>query len=92
MAMPDTIAEKINTTGISGEDHQGFAFTEPKIKPTYPCSRKAEGMPMTVISQPTRSSMCSACSLMLVEPRVRARYSNLRQPVVVCDSTTMSRR
>jgi hypothetical protein len=32
--MPDTIAEKRNTTGISGEDHQGFALTEPKMNPT----------------------------------------------------------
>ena len=33
-ATPDTIAEKINTTGISGEDHQGFDLSEPKMKPT----------------------------------------------------------
>ena len=73
MAMPDTMAENRNTTGISGDDHQGFAFTDPKIKPTYPCSRNAEGMPMTVMSQPARSSMCSARSLMLLEPSVSAR-------------------
>ena len=48
-AMPDTIAEKMKTTGISGDDHHGFAFTEPKMKPTYPCSRNADGMPMTVM-------------------------------------------
>ncbi len=34
--MPDTIAEKRKTMGMSTLDHQGFAFTEPKIKPTYP--------------------------------------------------------
>ena len=33
-AMPETMAEKMKTTGISGEDHQGLAFTEPKMKPT----------------------------------------------------------
>ncbi len=32
--MPDTIAENRNTTGIIGEDHQGFAFTDPKMNPT----------------------------------------------------------
>jgi hypothetical protein len=30
--MPDTMAENTNTIGISGDDHQGFAFTEPKMK------------------------------------------------------------
>ena len=33
-AMPDTIAENRNTIGISGVDHHGLAFTDPKIKPT----------------------------------------------------------
>ena len=32
--MPETIAEKMKTMGMSGEDHQGLAFTEPKINPT----------------------------------------------------------
>ena len=71
--MPDTMAEKRNTTGINGEDHHGFAFTEPKIKPTYPCSKNADGIPITVTSQPTLSSICSARSLMLSEPSVSAR-------------------
>jgi hypothetical protein len=35
-ATPETIAEKRKTTGIIGVDHQGFAFTDPKMKPTYP--------------------------------------------------------
>ena len=52
-AMPETMAEKRKTTGISGDDHQGLALTEPKMKPTYPCSRKAEGMPTRVTIQPT---------------------------------------
>ena len=90
--MPETMAENRNTTGISGEDHHGFAFTDPKMKPTYPCSRNAEGMPMTVISQPARSSICSARSLMLLEPSVSARYTSRFQPVVDWDITTMSRR
>jgi len=33
-ATPDTIAEKMKTTGINGEDHQGLALMEPKMKPT----------------------------------------------------------
>ena len=32
--MPETIAEKRNTIGISGVDHHGLAFTDPKMKPT----------------------------------------------------------
>ena len=48
-AMPETMAEKMKTIGIRGEDHQGFALIDPKMKPTYPCRRKAEGIPMTVI-------------------------------------------
>jgi hypothetical protein len=33
-AMPETIAEKRKTIGISGVDHQGLALIEPKMKPT----------------------------------------------------------
>src|SRR5271157_1700063 len=55
-AMPDTIAEKMNTTGINGDDHHGFALIEPKINPTYPCNRNADGMPIKVTIHPTRSS------------------------------------
>ena len=66
----DTIAEKMNTTGISGEDHHGFALIDPKMNPTYPCSRNAEGMPIKVTIQPTRSSIARERSLMLVEPSV----------------------
>ena len=72
-AMPDTIAEKMNTTGISGVDHHGFAFTDPKMNPTYPCNRNAEGMPMTVISQPAFSSIARARSLTFVDPSVITR-------------------
>src|ERR1039458_629273 len=70
-AIPDTIAENTNTIGISGDDHQGFALTEPKMKPTYPCRRNAEGIPISVMKYPSRSSMCSERSLILLEPRVR---------------------
>ena len=31
---------------MSGVDHQGLALTDPKMNPTYPWSRKAEGMPI----------------------------------------------
>ena len=47
--MPETMAEKMKTMGMSGEDHQGLALTDPKMKPTYPCSKKAEGIPITVM-------------------------------------------
>ena len=33
-AMPETIAEKMNTTGISGDDHHGLALIDPKMNPT----------------------------------------------------------
>src|ERR1035438_268735 len=69
-AMPETMAENRNTTGISGDDHHGLALIEPKMKPTYPCSRKAEGMPISVTIQPTRSSMASERGLMLLDPSV----------------------
>src|SRR5208337_5651223 len=69
-AIPDTMAEKMNTTGINGEDHQGFALSEPKMNPTYPCNRKAEGTPIKVTIQPTRSSMASERLLMLLDPSV----------------------
>jgi hypothetical protein len=55
------MAEKMNTTGMSGVDHHGFALIEPKMKPTYPWSRNAEGMPISVMTQPSRSSSSSAC-------------------------------
>ena len=32
--MPETMAEKRKTIGIRGVDHQGLAFTDPKMKPT----------------------------------------------------------
>ncbi len=71
-AIPETMAEKMKTTGIKGEDHHGLAFTLPKMNPTYPCSRNAEGMPITVIIQPTLLSTSSERSLILDEPRVSA--------------------
>src|SRR5271169_1857378 len=73
VAIPETMAENRNTIGISGDDHHGFALTEPKMNPTYPCRRKAEGMPITVMTQPTLSSMRRLRSLMFDDPRVRAR-------------------
>ena len=67
--MPDTMAEKMKTMGISGDDHQGFAFTDPKMKPTYPCSRNAEGIPISVMKYPSLSSIRSERSLTLLEPK-----------------------
>src|ERR1039458_34804 len=72
-AIPETMAEKMNTTGINGDDHQGFDLSEPKMNPTYPCNRKAEGIPIKVTIQPTRSSIASERGLMLLEPSVITR-------------------
>ena len=72
-AMPDTIAENRNTTGMSGDDHHGFAFTDPKMNPTYPWSRNAEGIPISVMKYPSLSSIRNDRSLMLLEPNVRTR-------------------
>jgi nitrate reductase alpha subunit len=35
-AIPETIAENKNTIGIRTLLHQGLAFMDPKINPTYP--------------------------------------------------------
>ena len=72
-AIPDTMAENRNTIGISGVDHHGFALMEPKMNPTYPCSRNADGMPITVTAYPTLSSNRSAAGLTFIEPRVSIR-------------------
>src|SRR3990172_7951215 len=62
-AIPDTIADMRNTIGIRTLPHQGFAFTEPKMKPTYPWRRNAEGMPITVISWMAFRSKASDAAL-----------------------------
>jgi len=49
-AMPETMAEKRKTMGISTLLHHGFALIDPKMNPTYPCSRNADGIPMMVIT------------------------------------------
>ena len=71
--MPLTMAEKMKTTGIRGEFHQGLALREPKMKPTYPCRMKADGIPTRVTIQPTLRSMASDRGLMFWEPRVMMR-------------------
>src|SRR5690348_8953793 len=91
-AIPDTIAENKNTIGISGVDHHGFALIDPKMKPTYPCSRNADGMPMIVTVYPTLSSIAHALWLMLSDPSVSALYSHRCGPEVVCARRTMSTR
>src|SRR5689334_17268328 len=91
-AIPETMAENRNTIGMRGELHHGFAFTDPKMNPTYPCSRNADGMPMMVMTQPTLSSIRRLCSLMFDDPRVSARYTARRHPVAVRENITISRR
>ena len=44
-AIPETTADIIKITGISGDIHKAFALTEPKIKPAYPCRKQATGIP-----------------------------------------------
>ena len=67
--MPETIAEKRKTIGMRGVDHQGFALIDPKMNPTYPWRRNADGMPMIVMNRPTLSSIRRDSSLMLSTPR-----------------------
>jgi len=69
-AMPETIAEKRKTMGITGVDHHGFALIEPKMNPTYPWSRNADGMPMIVMKRPSLSSILRDSSLTLSTPRL----------------------
>ena len=72
--MPETMAENRNTTGISGEDHHGFAFTEPKMKPDITVQQERRrnaddgDMLADLVVDPQR-----ALGLMLFDPRVSAR-------------------
>src|SRR3990172_1322187 len=90
--MPDTIAENRNTTGMSGVDHHGFALMDPKMNPTYPCNRNADGMPMTVMMRPILSSRRSASGLMSSLQSDSAPYSRFFQPVDARQVSTSSLR
>src|SRR5450759_5408099 len=68
VAIPDTMAEKRKTIGMSGVDHQGFALIEPKMNPTYPCRRKEDGLPTIVRKVPSLWSIRSDSSEMLSTP------------------------
>ena len=72
-AIPDTIAENRKTIGISTELHHGFAFTEPKMNPTYPWSRNADGMPMMVMTLIAFLSNAADSSLVSTENRESTR-------------------
>src|SRR6188768_3932187 len=89
-ATPDTMAENRNTMGIIGVDHHGFALTDPKMNPTYPCSRKADGMPTIVTSRPTRSSTRNDSGLMLLDPSASTPYAIRFRPDDCCQATTIS--
>ena len=67
--MPETMAENRNTIGISTLLHHGLALTEPKMKPTYPCSRNADGMPMMVMNFPAWRRSAAPLGEMSVAPR-----------------------
>src|SRR3989304_2438685 len=92
MAIPETIAEKRKTTGNMTLLHQGLALMEPKINPTYPCSRKADGMPMIVIVFTVFLSKATAFSLISVEKRERILSVHFFRPVDSPDHTIMSLR
>src|SRR5688572_22350552 len=89
-AIPDTIAENRNTIGIIGVDHHGFAFTDPKMNPTYPWRRNADGMPTIVTKRPTRSSTRSASSLILLDPSANSPYAARTIPDDRCHAMTIS--
>ena len=52
----------------------------------------AEGMPMRVTIQPTRSSMARERGLMLSEPSVMMLVDEAQQALLDCESSTISRR
>jgi len=82
----------MNTAGISGDDHHGFALMDPKMNPTYPCSRNADGMPTMVTIQPTCSSTASASGLTFFEPSVMIWYTHRSGAFAVAASSTISLR
>src|ERR1035437_2566160 len=92
MAIPETMAEKRKTTGIITLLHQGFALMEPKIKPTYPWSRKADGIPIIVTTLTVFLSNATAFSLISLEKRERHLSIHFLSPVASPDQTIISRR
>src|SRR5512138_3213190 len=89
-AMPDTIAENRNTIGIIGVDHHGLALIDPKMNPTYPWSRNADGIPIIVTNRPTLSSASSEAGLMLSDPSASVRYISRVRPLLLRAASTMS--
>ena len=64
------MAEKMNTTGISGDDHQGLALMEPKMKPDIAVQQKGRRN-ADQRDDPAHSLVDgSERSLMLLEPSV----------------------
>ena len=45
-AIPETTADIIKMTGISGDIQSALALTEPKMKPAYPWRKQATGIPI----------------------------------------------
>jgi len=86
------MAENRNTIGISTLLHHGLAFTDPKMKPTYPWSRKAEGMPTIVMMCTALRSNAIASGETFVEPSERIQYMSFFSPRLLCFQRTMSAR
>ena len=91
-AIPETMAENRKTIGISGVDHQGLALTEPKMKPTYPWSRNAEGTPMIVMRRASFSSISRERGEMVSTPRLMTLYRSRSTPLVERARSTISSR
>jgi len=65
---------------------------DPKMKPTYPWSRNAEGIPTMVITLRAFRSNRYPSSLVSVEKRARTRWMYFMIPDSSCDQRIMSLR
>src|SRR3990167_7805544 len=91
-AIPETIAEKRKTIGIRTLLHHGFALMEPKMNPTYPWRRKADGIPMIVIAFTTFLSNANPASLTSFEKREMTRWIHRINGFSFCDQMMISLR
>src|SRR3972149_3322493 len=91
-AIPDTMADMRKTIGISTLLHHGFAFTDPKINPTYPWRRNADGIPMMVIVLMALLSNSTPFSLTSFENKDGVRWSHFTPPFSASAHTIRSLR
>ena len=78
--------------GIRTLLHHGFALMDPKMNPTYPCRRKAEGMPTIVMTLSALLSKADASSPVSFENRDRTRWTPRSHVVPVSAQAIRSRR